>query len=247
MRIARNYLKSLRQFLFIVMALTLVLTSCTLEKRVYRTGYQIEWKNKASTTDQQESTNNITKKQKEKNHNFTDRQALSPTSSLDSNTVLTDENIIASIGIKNIFILQKEKSNSFITDIPKVTEKTKQLNQYKSDTKKETKRILPTLNKSEIKGWTKAGFICSLAGLIISLFVGILLLLGLTGILFGCILAIILLGILGVVFSSIALRKLDKDDKKNKNFTIAGLVIGIIDLVLIVPLVYGVLKMIAKY
>ncbi|HOY33360.1 MAG TPA: DUF4190 domain-containing protein [Bacteroidales bacterium] len=238
----------LRSFLFIVMALTIFLNSCTLEKRVYRTGYQIEWKNKISSTDQQESRNNSNRIQKEKNHNFSGNQVLGSTNPTDSNSFLADKSIIASTDREFIISIHKKSTNFIFTHIPKISKEEKQNNyHYKSDKEQNTKIIPQTFNKSEITGWAKYGFICSIAGLFISLLLGILMLLGLAGGIFYGVLGILIFGILGVIFSSVAISKVDKADKKSRSYAIAGLVIGILDLVFLCLLVYGITILFAKY
>jgi len=230
------------------MVLTIILNSCTLEKRVYRLGYQIEWKNKISSIDQQESRNNNKNHQKEKNPDFSNKQVLSSTNSTDSSSFLTDENIMASTDREYIFITHRKSTNFIFTHNPKISKEAKQNNnQYKSDKKQNTKIVPKTHNNFEITGWTKAGFICSIAGLFISLLLGILMLLGLAGVIFYGVFGILILGILGVVFSAIALGKVDKVDKKSKGYAIAGLVIGILDLVFLCLLIYGITILFVKY
>lgn len=58
-------MKQLKQLLFFGFAVTFILSSCSMDKRVYTSGYYIEWKNSRSNDNKQEiAINNIGKSKK---------------------------------------------------------------------------------------------------------------------------------------------------------------------------------------
>ena len=106
-------MKLLRQFSFIALAITLVLTSCTIEKRVYMPGYHIVWLNGRHSPDKQTTSNEI--KKIKKNETVTAEQSETPTNALDNSFAQTSDNsITASLdnlpeSITPNYFLSKEK------------------------------------------------------------------------------------------------------------------------------------------
>ncbi len=106
-------MKLLQQLSFIALAITLVLTSCTIEKRVYMPGYHIEWLNGRHSPDKQTTSNEI--KKIKKNETVTAEQSETPTNALDNSFAQTSDNsITASLdnlpeSITPNYFLSKEK------------------------------------------------------------------------------------------------------------------------------------------
>jgi hypothetical protein len=127
-------------------------------------------------------------------------------SNLDSELQNPEELVISASSEVTILAKQKPEIGSETTNIVLP-------NQNNTPTKN-IKKTIKTVDDGGTDGMSIAGFICSIAGLFI---------------------AGLILGILGIVFSSIGLAR-TSNGKKGKGFAIAGLVVGIIDVVIILML-----------
>ena len=96
-------MKSIKQFSFIGLAVMFVLTSCTMEKRVYMSGYHIEWLNGKHNPNKNELASKDNSKKSDENKTVTNDQTEQPT--INSNT--TDETVTASSD--NLIILATPK------------------------------------------------------------------------------------------------------------------------------------------
>jgi TM2 domain-containing membrane protein YozV len=104
-------MKSIKQFLFIGLSIMLVLTSCTIEKRVYMSGYHIEWKNGKQNSNKQELVSNDNKKQTEKNQIETVEQSENEINTIDNSPTVND-NLTASVD-NSVIIIPFRKIVSF--------------------------------------------------------------------------------------------------------------------------------------
>lgn len=102
-------MKSIKQLSFIGLAIMLVISSCTMEKRVYTSGYHIEWNKSKHNTDKRELVNKDSRKP-------TVEQSENETNRVDNSLVqtVTDNNITASVdNLPELFtannFLSKEK------------------------------------------------------------------------------------------------------------------------------------------
>ena len=214
-------MKLLQHLSFLGLAIiTLVLTSCTMEKRVYMSGYHIEWNKSRNSIDQKENLkNNLTTEQiqilKEDESTMENSTLENSAGSIDE-----DNNISASIERNSIFI-PSHKPISLHSNTIRIK------NEFNSETKKEHKKgiekfILKNTQQNSavddrgVSGMAIAGLACSVFGLLLFF---------LTGWPF-------LLGTLGVIFSAIGMSKTGRDKKIGKGFAIAGLAVGILDILL---------------
>ena len=106
-------MKSIKQLSFIGLAIILVLNSCTMEKRVYMSGYHIEWKKSKHNPDKQELVSNENGKQTAQNQIGTVELSINKTNSVVNSfePTITDDNISASVD--NSFIIPFRKTVSF--------------------------------------------------------------------------------------------------------------------------------------
>ncbi len=105
-------MKSINHLTFIGLAMSLVLTSCTIEKRVYMSGYHIEWKNGKQNSKKQGLANNSNKK--DKNQTLPVIQSEKATNIFDNPfiTPVSEDNITASVG-NNYVIIPSQKLVEF--------------------------------------------------------------------------------------------------------------------------------------
>lgn len=114
-------MKSIKQLSYIGLAIMFVLTSCTMEKRVYMSGYHIEWLNGKHSPDKQ--TASIDTKNIEENKTVTTEQSETATNTVDnfSAQTVTDNNITASVD-NNSIIIPSNKPVSFHKTVTSVKE-----------------------------------------------------------------------------------------------------------------------------
>lgn len=101
-------MKSIKQLSFIGLAIALVLTACTMEKRVYMSGYHIEWKKSKHNPDRQELASNDNGKQ---NQIGIIEQSENETNTVDNSPTVTEDNITASVD--NSVIIPSRKTVYF--------------------------------------------------------------------------------------------------------------------------------------
>ena len=104
-------MKSIKQLSFIGLAIMLVLTSCTMEKRVYMSGYHIDWKNGKHNSNKQELVSNDNEKQTEQNQIGTVEQSENENNTIDNAPSVNDNNLTASVD--NSVIIPSHKPVSF--------------------------------------------------------------------------------------------------------------------------------------
>jgi uncharacterized protein YgiM (DUF1202 family) len=126
-------MKSIKQLSFIGLAIALVLTSCTMEKRVYMSGYHIEWKKSKHNPDRQELASNDNVKQTGQNQTVSVEQSINETNTADNffAPTVTDDNITASVD-NNSVIIPSHKSVAFDKKVNTVTTKTNSASETKT-------------------------------------------------------------------------------------------------------------------
>ena len=191
-----------------------------MEKRVYTPGYHTEWNKSKYNPDKQE----LAGKTRVQNQILMDRQSKKVTNTIDTSfdQIITD-NIIALEGNKH-FVLPKEKFNLFLNQIKKVPAEEKKIEPIcNSGFEKNSKITLSAADETDISVMALAGFICSGVGFLLLISYG----------------WPFFLGTLGVIFSAIGMAKTGKDKKKGKIFAIAGLLLGILVIVLFWQMIIG--------
>jgi hypothetical protein len=205
-------MKSLKQLLLLGLSIMFLLTtSCTIEKRVYMSGYHIKWNKSKQIPDRQELASYDKENKTKQNEIVTVEQSENKMITVDNTAIMSDETIAESADDEQIILPQKENINLFSSH--KITDKE---NEIKPSTKKEFKKgnkttSLNTDDEREMSAMAIAGFICGVLGLLLAIATG----------------WSFLLGILGVIFSAIGLSQTSKG-KKGKGFAIAGLTTGIL-------------------
>jgi TM2 domain len=140
-------MKSLRQFFFTGLAIALFLSSCTMEKRVYMSGYHIEWNKSKHNSDKQELSSNDNGKQNQAsvgehsvNETGTPDNSFEPMAADNNITASTDHNTIVvpahetvafdrKINAFPVKISLDSKTKSIIADkVSKVKKKTEKRN-----------------------------------------------------------------------------------------------------------------------
>lgn len=193
--------------LFIGLAVMLVLAGCTMEKRVYMTGYNIEWFGKHNHNNKEKEQ---AQKPKEQSQIITMVEASVP-----NNAASTDTFLLASADNEGNFAPQERKSPPI--HIVKATAEAKRMLfpsniQLNSDT-----ILLPTAQDNlHFKNSAIGGFIFSMLGLLLCFVV----------------LPLFFFGLPGIILSAQGLKQAEKYKVKGKGFAIAGLVMGILDILL---------------
>lgn len=184
-----------------------VVSSKFIQKRKYNKGFHLNKKKRTEKGPKYEKTHHDLVTKKEKTQSNKNRDALKSNYTPDeSNDILTasSTDFLSSEPTSNF------NNNDEITNNPiKSKIKIKRLEKLKRHFHEEN---LNTDEPPKLHWAALTGFIVSMVGLLI---------------------APILLGITGIVFSSIGLSKIKKENFKGKGFAIAGLIIGIVDVVLI--------------
>ena len=139
-------MKSIQKLLFIGLAIALVLNSCTMEKRVYMSGYHTEWNKSKHNPDRQELASSNNGRQTNQNQTVTSQGLENETNTVDNSFTPTvpDDNITALVD-NNSVIIPSHKTVVFDKKINTVVAKTN------SDS--ETKTIIS--NKKAIKNKLK--------------------------------------------------------------------------------------------
>jgi len=198
-----------------------------MEKRVYRSGYNWGWNKNHNAIHQQETKTNDA--EIEPIQKGSDEQAILTNNTQDNRIAATeaDNNLSASIDSKSFFIPSHQAISLQKATIQKTAD-------FRSATRTVLSKSIQTLfSKQRIQspaadelgfsGMAIAGFLCSAIGVL----------------LWFTIVAPIVLGILGLVFSLIGLGETGKGKKKGKGFAIAGIIIPFLPIVLFILIIVG--------
>lgn len=199
---------STKQLTFFCVILCLIFSSCRVEKRLYSSGYYINSNSASQKTNHQQSSD---KNKSHAKNNFSEQsQKVAPDAKNELRDTLIEENISASCDNK----LSLKKVYPSLQRIEEAKSEDRNSSTFKSEFKKGAKRIIGNANTSNasMNGFALAGFICSLVGLI----------------LFG-----LILGVVAIILSAIGLSKINKDPLgwNGRGFAIAGIIIGILDII----------------
>lgn len=202
-------MKNLKHLLFSGLVLMLVFSSCTMEKRVYSSGYHIDWNKSKQNPSAQKLANNYNENKTKQNEILTVEEPKNSINTFENTESMPDEVITASVDHKQIILPSKEKnnllsSNKLNTSASKPT--------FKSEFKEGMKLILANEDETKVHYFAITGFITSLLGIF----------------LFGFI-----LGVIAIIFSAIGLTKIKNEPTKwtGKGMAIAGLIIGIVEII----------------
>jgi hypothetical protein len=207
-------MKSIKQLSFIGLAIMFVMNSCKIEKRIYSSGYHIDWKNGNRNSNKQELVKDNMGKQPKQNKIATILRLESVTKTIDNTLKVIDDNIITSNINERIYLPKKEKIKFYLNHELITADEERKINH--SDKPKIINEIINisknTDTESKLNVMAIAGSICSFFGLLLLIKSG----------------APFLFGTLGTIFSAIGLRQTSKNGEKDKEFPIIGLVIGIL-------------------
>src|ERR1017187_10116329 len=127
-------MKKIKQLSLVGLALTFILSSCSMDKRVYTSGYHIEWKHNNHSSDKQEVVKNNTTneiKTENKKIELTATTAVSETT-IENNSEVSDNNVTASTDNSIVIptshkIDWNKKNNNTATSKSKTTDETKKI------------------------------------------------------------------------------------------------------------------------
>lgn len=162
-------MKSIKQLSFIGLAIMLVLNSCTMEKRVYMSGYHIEWNKSKNNPDRQELVSNDNVKKIEQSQIGTIEQYKNGSNTLENVPTIDNENLTASLD--NSIILPSHKTISFSKNENSVTAKTNQTFEEKTVI---SKKISKAKKKAEKNNAADGGGKSQLVALLLCIFIGVL-------------------------------------------------------------------------
>ncbi len=197
-------MKLANQLSYIGLVLLFMLASCSIEKRIYRPGYHIEWKNRRQNSDYQVVAKKDKVKQPKQNHIATIKQSEKAGNTTGNIFTVNDGTNSTLLGNANIPILTTPS-------------------QQKGFNKGTKHNIIPgnfstaTNVKNEGKYRTISSYNEGGRGFSITSFVS-----GIVGLFFGA----LIFGTIAVVFGIIGLNK------DLKGLAIAGLILGIIEVIL---------------
>jgi TM2 domain-containing membrane protein YozV len=155
-------MKSLKQFFFIGLAISLILTSCTMEKRVYMSGYHVEWKKNKHNLDRQLASNENEKQ----NQIETLEQSKNEVNTIDQSSIINEDNFTASVG--NSIVIPSRKIVALNKEENTVTAKAKSTSEVKVAAKMNKKSSEKINKKSAAQGGGKS----QLIALLLAVFVG---------------------------------------------------------------------------
>ena len=235
-------MNTLKKLSFIGLIITLLLPSCTMQKRLYMDGYHFEsltTKHKRHNRTFKNCSLSTKKKnrllQPDENYSITIESQTTAPPINENNTIVTEDNtnIVASANKKQIILSQKEKHNTLSNNNIKTTisyskvppkhsfkqvfnNRIKTFTGVTKNNELSNKKDKPRLSNSAL-----VGFISSIVGLL--LIVAILVWPSLFGKMV-TLLSATVLAILGIIVSAIGLVQ----KSKGRGFAVAGLVLGII-------------------
>ena len=207
-------IKQIKQISFIGLIIIFVMNSCTTEKRIYSSGYHINWKNSNRNSSKQELIKDNLGKQTEQNQFVTIVSSKNVTNTINNAPKVIDGNFITSNVTRQIYLPKKEKIKFYSRQKVIMADGEIKIN-YAGKTKIINEIInFPknTDTESKMSGMAITGFICSFLGLLLFMSTGFP----------------FIFGTLGIIFSAIGLRQTSKKGKKGKRFAITGLAIGIL-------------------
>jgi hypothetical protein len=206
-------MKSIKQLSLIGLSITIALCSCSIQKRVYMSGYHINLNKSKNNPYSQELVSNTNKKHSDLNQIGTVEQSENEANIVNNSSTISEEKITASVDNEQIILSQNEKINLLSSHKVKNVDEEKNNSSFKTELKKEAE--IDSENGAHVKTHPLAitSFTLSLIGLILTM-------------------SAWFFGPLAITFSIIALSKIKRDKTKWKGraLAIAGLVIAIISI-----------------
>ena len=162
-------MKKIKQLSLVGFALAFILSSCSMDKKVYTSGYHIEWKNRNHSNVKEELVNNKTHEIKSENNKTESTVSTEPSeSSIANNSEINDNNLTASTD-NSIFIPStpkinwNEKNNNTLSSKGKATYETKKIIK---EQKKQHRKVSKKADGGDKKGKSQ------LAALLFCIFLG---------------------------------------------------------------------------
>jgi hypothetical protein len=217
-------MKSITRLFLIVMTISFAFSSCSMEKRLYSSGYHFDWNfGKSKSSKNKFAGHNYHKNSEKVLQSIGEQKETEIIASIEDETIFVDNRNDPKNNLLISFNNKKEiKFSTPRTNNPLAAEKSIDANRSLDKKHQQTLATLPnSLSSTEepkINGMALAGFICSIVGLILLLATG----------------WPFLLGTLGTIFSIIGLKKIrsEPDKWKGRGFAIAGLIVGIVAIIL---------------
>ena len=215
-------MKITKKITLIGLAFAFIISACTMEKRQYLSGYDIQWNKKAKAVKQKRNEPQVA------SDGINDRQAVENNPAENNNAVVNNDSIANKVEENAGLIASADDKQIFIPKTETVVLAKKQI--QNANGKKDIIAPKNSISNSDLKNLgdkiqnnsdKKSGafgivsFVCSIVGLLIA------------GVIFGPL--AIVFGIIGMI------------NRKLKGLAIAGLVIGVIDLIVGILLVAAVL------
>lgn len=215
------------KLLFSIFAISLILSSCTVEKRHYQSGFHVDWHRSAKKPSNKEEPLSA---QQTTLHVSPEENAVEAKHPEPAETSAIFDNISTSTH-DEVLALKKPEKTAQAKVSEKVSHQHTEIHQSSSWKQLLKKEILKKKKKkSKNKGWNKMALLSFGAGV-----------LSITLLIVGTILLIILVDIVSAISNgSIALRQLKKHSKmKGKGFAVAGICLGIVSLALVALILFA--------
>jgi len=198
------------------------MSSCTMEKRLYMPGYNVEWNKSGNSEEKVNIASNVSSASQEQT---TDNNSLS-TGNTDN--ILTEENLTASIDNSDVLITKNSKfQKSLITNTFKSVKqilKTNGVPIVKSSGYTEISNAIPAGESGGANGFAIASLVLGILGIVLIFAPSI-----------GLVIMSLFASILAIIFGAIGLGKSkgdshDEGSHGGKGFAIAGLILGLLGL-----------------
>jgi TM2 domain-containing membrane protein YozV len=139
-------MKSFKLFSLVGLAAMLILNSCSVEKRVYTSGYHIDWNKNKNQAEKIQLANDVNEIHKTSTSNSDDFLAEAE--------LLMFENISASASLENTPIVKKPiytaSAKSANQIIPNATEVKASIKEFRKEAKKESKSSAPLSGRDQV-------------------------------------------------------------------------------------------------
>jgi hypothetical protein len=206
-----NNMKTAKNLVLLGIVMSAFLSSCTMQKCVYSKGYYVDWFDGKSKKENPKTTDKVSSDEL----NISCNQLSHEKKEVAQNEAIVTEKVDESMAVASsedneVLIAQKDRSKSPVSESISASD---DVSSFRNEFKNGVGVIMSPPDDQRTNGMALAGFICSLVGLFI----------------FG-----VVLGVLGIIFSAIGLGKIAKDSSrwKGKGMAIAGLVVGVVDIIL---------------
>ena len=233
-------MKTIQQISFFSLIIAFVLSSCTMQKRVYNKGYHVEWNKSNRTANKQELNKDLRANRGEDVQREVElAEEIEIAQQAEDNSV-RNQDIVLEASAENTppSLPKKEKINLLSGLKVKTVDLDKIANAYipsnfKKIVKKQARNAVPAKH-AELSIIAVIGLACGI------LSIGLMLLAWFIATGPGLVLASILMGVLAIVLSAVGLSETN-DGKRGRGFAVAGLALGITSLVIYLAIVFLIL------